>query len=337
MVLCLKGVTAFAFDQKFSSAKRLYLERLFTNVTEETLLSDEIGKLNISGVVCGMEGPLTFNIYSSNIANWRDTTRINHLSERLNFFSKADLIADKATLLKVLAMENIWSGDLLTAQQRLSEAAFLYQEAGNLHQVSVVARQLSYINYILGDVNAAIKNSDMALEALKELRDYKTQVKMLLWQSDLFIHDGRFRQAENQLLKKVLVQSYRSKNKLNEWTCYYQLGKLYLNERKYVQSKWFFVQALSLIEHTRHRAEHIRSLLMLAKVKIKVNDYSLALINLKQAEKLSRSYPAFHIDVAREMNFLFTKLNNKLMAREFGRNFEKEKQKYLLSPPKNRV
>ncbi len=66
------------------------------------------------------------------------------------------------------------------------------------------------------------------------------------------------------------------------------LGQLYLQQQRYSEAKWFYLQANSQAKEVQDTAAVVRSLMQLTLVKILIKDYQLAKQDLKEATELAK-------------------------------------------------
>ncbi len=71
--------------------------------------------------------------------------------------------------------------------------------------------------------------------------------------------------------------------------CFDNLAKVYYSQKKYSQAKWFILQSNTLSRATNDIPNIISSLLVLSMVKRDIKDYSLAMSDLDEAMKLSKT------------------------------------------------
>lgn len=70
-------------------------------------------------------------------------------------------------------------------------------------------------------------------------------------------------------------------------TCYERLAKVYFDQKKYSQAKWFILQANTMAREQRDVPTIVSSLVTLAHIKMAIKDYYLAKGDLQEALTLS--------------------------------------------------
>jgi hypothetical protein len=98
---------------------------------------------------------------------------------------------------------------------------------------------------------------------------------------------GSLKDAEETLLKKSIPLSLRYGNDLSNYNCFMALAKVYVDQKKYTQAKWYFIQSNTSALKGKNSKGQVMSLIKLAHVKGLVGDKTLALQDLKQAEKIA--------------------------------------------------
>jgi tetratricopeptide (TPR) repeat protein len=90
------------------------------------------------------------------------------------------------------------------------------------------------------------------------------------------------------------------------------LAKVYRSQKKYPQAKWFILQSNSLSRAKNDIPNIMASLLVLANIKMEIKDYSLAMRDLDEALKLSRTNhsPKDESHIQQGYVLLYTHLKN---------------------------
>lgn len=97
----------------------------------------------------------------------------------------------------------------------------------------------------------------------------------------------KYKQAEYFILKKALGLYRSSDNLLGRVDCFDILGKIYLEQKRYSEAKWFFIQANTQARALDDQKAVVTSLVNLSKVKLAIHDNALALRDLKEASLIS--------------------------------------------------
>ena len=322
-------VNAFCFIDKPGLEEQKYIDNIFESPSEFGLIAENLQLLDAKKYICSSFDQLTLQIYLSDISGSLNAFQPNNSFNRINFFHSSSDSVSLANFLQALAISNVYNGNLQLAKKELEEALPLFdviEESGNR---AIIAKNLSWINFITGNAKAAAEYSEIAIAYIEETGNKTALFDYLFWKNNLLLAFGNARQVEAHILNEILAKASHNGH-LKEWECYYQLGKSYLQQQKMVQAKWFFVQALTLANGFKSKAPKIKSLLMLAKVKSKVKDYALALQDLKVAESLSEgANKPFKIDVTKQMAIIYKVLNNQRKEKYYSSAYIKLQDYYV--------
>lgn len=148
-----------------------------------------------------------------------------------------------------------------------------FRLAGILRFKKDFQEALNYYQYA-GSMSAGGKQP--ALEALSYVEIGKIK---------LFQH--RYEEAERFLMKKALPLYTRYGNKPGRIICFENLARLYQQQKRYSEAKWYYIQANLLGRKINNEGAVISSLISLGHVKNELGHLDLALQDLKEAERLA--------------------------------------------------
>lgn len=179
-----------------------------------------------------------------------------------------------------------------------------YEQAQNLlgvnisvHNSIIIHKNLAHLYYSQKDFIRASIYNELLIKIAKQNSNNQLLISSLVFKSNILLERGETRQAEQLILSNVLLINNGRNGKKKEQACYLQLGKIYLQSKKYTQAKWFFIQSLTLSNQLDLNTQRIESLLLLAKVKSLVKDYSLASSDLKLVKNLlQKGYSIYQDD-----------------------------------------
>ncbi|MCY7292223.1 MAG: hypothetical protein LH615_08580 [Ferruginibacter sp.] len=154
---------------------------------------------------------------------------------------------------------------------------------------SFIYRNLAHLYYLQNDLIKASINNELLMLSAKQKQNNQLLISSLIFKADILLRNGEIKKAEHLILRNALLINNGLNGKKKEQACYLQLGKIYLQAKRYTEAKWFFIQSLTLSNQLNLKAQKIESLLMLAKVKNIIKDYSLALADLKMVNNLLQS------------------------------------------------
>ena len=98
---------------------------------------------------------------------------------------------------------------------------------------------------------------------------------------------GSSKTAEHMLLKRSIPLSLRYGTNESDYDCFMALANIYVGQKKYSQAKWYFIQSNESAKKGNYSKGEILSLMRLAYVKRLIGDNTLALQDLKLAEKIA--------------------------------------------------
>lgn len=96
-----------------------------------------------------------------------------------------------------------------------------------------------------------------------------------------------YQEAAIEYTMKALHGFSRYSNNRGLRTCYNNLARVYKDQRKFSQAKWFILQSNTLSRQWNDLPNIISSLVVLADIKMAIKDYSLAKRDLEEALSLS--------------------------------------------------
>lgn len=304
LLLSLKTIFSFALDFKQSSSieHQLLLNNIFTTETRSFLIAEKLIRLSAFDLLNSNENPLEYYISISYVSWLKQSHYFIGLKERLNFYSKSGLKSHYANLLEMAALTAYSNGEYNLTQHYLKNSLNINSRLANHAEVADLAEGLASLYFITNDYDLAIKYNQLVIKESQFLKETKGLLQKLFLNSDLYLATCRYKKAEDLILKRVLLACYNTNNKDGEALCYYHLGKSYLGQKKFTESKWFFIQSNTLYKKLNQKRGVIKTLLMLSKTKNRINDYQLALKDILIAKALiNKQNEIFEIDIARQL------------------------------------
>jgi hypothetical protein len=214
-----------------------------------------------------------------------------------------------ANYLEALAIYNARSNQLEEAIFNFKQAYKLSLRIDNKFQSFVLAYNLANIFFFRNDLANADLYSNYANKYILGLSKPKLTFDQLIFESKIAASQNQTKKAENLILKNALPMVSRL-GKKSEYSCYLQLGKIYLNAKRFTESKWFFIQALTTASNINFKQGEIESLILLSKTKVEIKDYDLALQDLQKAKAIiEEGYPIYQEDLNLNMAIVNKKLN----------------------------
>jgi len=155
-----------------------------------------------------------------------------------------------------------------------------------------------------GYLNQAVTLYGKAAFEFNNARKLSQYGQTLLKLANVHMLLNNFTQAEQVVLNVALKTYSKTGNISGEMNSYQQLAKIYLAADKLTQALWFSTQQGILAQRMSNNNAYIQSLLGLAMVKIKKQEYSQAKLDLNRAELLAKNNKinafAVEIDDARK-------------------------------------
>ncbi len=265
---------------------------------------------------------LTKNIYFSNIKAtdllppaWVNTSND---SAALKI---GKLLAASAELEKSMALYLAYQGDYSSSILYYEHALLKFNLMKDEFNKKNVNHNLSWLYYAQQEFKPALRHINSTIEMVKETGTRAELIECLIYKSGILLALGDVRSAEDIILKQSL--SLCTGNKKREQECYLQLGKIYLEAKRYTEAKWFCIQSSSLAERNNFRTGKIESLLLLAKVKISIKDYGLALQDLMIVGRLMTDQnrlfkPDLQLELAQTYSFLHQQENAQHALSQFN-------------------
>lgn len=139
-----------------------------------------------------------------------------------------------------------------------------------------------------GDFANAVVLFNRAATEYKEANMMNRYANTLMRVSNLHILMKNYKESEELVLSKALKIYSRFGNKTGELNAYRHLGRAYFGENKLPQSLWFFTQQGILANQSYNKFAYIESVLSIADIKIRKQEFSLATADLNRAEMLSK-------------------------------------------------
>lgn len=309
----------------------MFLDSLFKAKHNHSLFADDINKLQID-ITSLDKDILRLNVYLSSISFFEKQYPIHSLSEKLSLFSFPVLLSSKATLLKYIGISDLLNTRVKPARQELEAALFSYQLIRDDEQAAEIATLISRLAFLQEEKNIAFLNNNIAIAAYEHLGMERNLLGALFWRAELLFDDGRYNAAEELLMKRALMKSFRLSDRKAEMNVYYQLGKIYLAMKKNTEALWFLLQARDLAIKMRRKEDELKCLLMIAKLKVYENNLALALADLKLAEKIvsqNPQYQAYDVDLSNQLVKLYHLLGPRNEYQVYTLRFSQLKKDYL--------
>ena len=140
-----------------------------------------------------------------------------------------------------------------------------------------------------GDLKVALALYDKAATGFSTSRRMSQYCLTLLRLSNVHMLMNNYSKAEKLVLEGALMNYSKLGSISGEMDAYQQLAKIYLAADKLTEALWFSTQQGILAQRLSNQNAYISSLLGLAQVKIKKQEFNLANYDINRAETLARS------------------------------------------------
>jgi hypothetical protein len=177
---------------------------------------------------------------------------------------------------------------------------------------------------LCADTTAHQQIAVSTLDSLKQQLDVVTNdtLKSALYTqiaSQYLNYDKLDAKVKKQYQAQALTYSYlalhlysKMNDTIGQRNTFDGLAKVYRSQKKYPQAKWFILQSNTISRGIKDVPNIITSLMVLANIKMEIKDYSLAMRDLNEALKLSKTnnYPKVESSVQQSYVLLYTHLKN---------------------------
>ncbi|MGN7203380.1 hypothetical protein ACTHQF_03820 [Pedobacter sp. SAFR-022] len=140
-----------------------------------------------------------------------------------------------------------------------------------------------------GDLKIALALYDKAATGFSMSRRMPQYCLTLLRLSNVHMLMNNYTKAEKLVLEGALMNYSKLGSISGEMDAYQQLAKIYLAADKLTEALWFSTQQGILAQRLSNQNAYIASLLGLAQVKIKKQEFNLANYDVNRAETLAKS------------------------------------------------
>ena len=170
----------------------------------------------------------------------------------------------------------------------LKRAYILNDSLNDLYGMAKVSFKLAQMYQFKKNFDQASIHTSEVIRLAEGTVNFKQLASAYLLMGEISTAQKKYSAAENYLLKMALpIFYYKLKDKTGTMNSYRLLAKLYQQQKRMSEAKWFFIQENTMARNINHPSGIIFSLVNLAQVKTAIGDYSLAIRDYKEAEKIS--------------------------------------------------
>lgn len=233
-------------------------------------------------------------------------------------------------------------GQLSSQQQKSFNQAMQHAYAGNIDAaissfrqilsspnlpkpnalMEALHQQLSLLFSLKGAYEQAISHQHQLLDLALRTNNVSLQAKTYLRLGSLSCLNGSFEEGERYLLQQALPMLSRLKNKAGVIDCYHALAQAYYNHEQYSQSKWFYLQALSVAKQQANAKGIITSKVALGQFKFDLSELEAAISDWKSAEKTA--IHAHELPVLLQLKFNLMQAYRALGLTDLAQSYQQE-------------
>lgn len=226
--------------------------------------------------------------------------------------------------LKAEALIMDYYGTYFGIQRNMEKSIKYFNTAYHLNDSLKDKFGMAKVSYKLAQVYQYTRNFDQATihtAQVIKLSEGTVNIKLLasayLLMGELATSQNKYSVAENYILKKALPAFYyKLKDKTGSMNCYRQLAKMYQQQKRMSEAKWFFIQENTLARNINHPRAIITSLINLAQVKTAIGDYKLAIRDYNEADKISikNNFISKRLEIKNGLKAVHQKMSKQMAA-----------------------
>jgi tetratricopeptide (TPR) repeat protein len=173
------------------------------------------------------------------------------------------------------------------AEKYYKEALTLEEAAGELRAAIAIILHLADLAIEENELPEALNYLSRSKE-LSENIHYKTGLaNTYVRLAEVYRRQQKFSKGERLIIKSALPLFRSSGYKAGRIDCFQGLGKIYRDQNRNSEAKWFFIQANTQARALNDMEEVITSLTNLGRIKITIGDYGLAKRDFNEADDLA--------------------------------------------------
>lgn len=238
----------------------------------------------------------------------------------------------EAGLLSSLGIRAAVRGDLDKAIGFLKEALYINEEIKNKAAVLENYLSLARIYHFREEFEDAVRCNQYILQAASAGGNSSYMAIAYANLVEIRTLQKRYKEAESMIMTKALpLNYYKLKNKSGTIKCYDQLAAIYQDQKRLSEAKWFYIQSNMLARKVNDTQGVVNSLVNLARVKILIGDYQLALRDFSEAEQLSRTnnFRYNMVEIKNEQSRVYAMIGNTTAANSAMSEYTVLKEAFL--------
>ncbi|WP_423148344.1 tetratricopeptide repeat protein [Rubrolithibacter danxiaensis] len=192
------------------------------------------------------------------------------------------------------------------------------------------SRQLSQVLLQRNQFDSALKYALFAVNEFSTAVNPDSLAPAYLTLAKVYYAQGNLSETETILLKKALPLYSYVENNSGRMYCFELLGKLYYDQGRNSEAKWFFIQQNTLAKQLNKKESMFNSLVNLGRVKSAIGDFGLALGDFRKAQTSLNKKSSVQLSLYLEEAYMdyFKKQGKTKFANEAKRRSAKLKGTY---------
>lgn len=252
------------------------------------------------------------NMASSLLQLGRSKEAFSEFLTAERIYTKTGNISSRAKTLSLMAKFYERNAAWKDALYYYQSAQLLQQSIEEFGQAAMITLHLTDISLVQNNLTDAGRHVSYAIRQFEKLNDKTGLGLSYVKQAEIFRRQEQYKSAESLILKSALPFFRSTGYEAGRIDCFDVLGKIYRSQKRYSEAKWFFIQANTQSRKLNDVEGIITSLVNLGKVKVQIDDYSLARRDFKEAQSLASQHGNLFLmaEVKDAYAFLYKKTGN---------------------------
>lgn len=187
-----------------------------------------------------------------------------------------------------LAMAYYRSGDVATSLKKYSDLYTVQTKAGEAVLAGNTASKIADVYLKSKKYKEAFNYADVAKKEYEKVCKRDSLGAIYYKIADIKLRENKTRLAEFYIIYKALPFYSSADNFKGRVASFNFLANMYMNQKKYSQAKWFYLQANTQSRSIKDTAATIASLHRLGVLKALTGNYQLARRDLREAESMAK-------------------------------------------------
>jgi tetratricopeptide (TPR) repeat protein len=242
----------------------------------------------------------------------------------------------EAGILSALGTNAAVEGNLDKALMFFHDALKINTELNNKPALVKNYISLARIYKYRDNLPQALKYNELILEESLMSRNNRQLGEVYLNLASIWTDQKKFKEAEAIIMTKALpLFAYKIHDKIGLMRSYDQLAELFQLQKRFSEAKWFYIQSNMVARKLNNSSGIVNSLVSLGHVKMSIGDHQLALIDFREAERLSISnkYRFKLVEIKGDLSKVYAAMGNKILANSALSEFTVLREEILNSKP----